>query len=58
MGERGQCYMRVGELPFKVSREISNWLSEGDDVIVSYWSRGKKVARVDKVRRQNENADQ
>ena len=43
-------YVRVGEWPFQVSRDVYDSLSEGDDVVALYWSYKKKVIGVDKQR--------
>ena len=46
---RGQCYIRVEDWPFKVTREVYDSLAEGDRVIVSFSARSKKVDRVAKL---------
>tara|TARA_Y100000034_G_C6628101_1_gene274064 strand:+ start:145 stop:525 length:381 start_codon:yes stop_codon:yes gene_type:complete len=34
---------------FEVSEAIFEWVSEGDEVVVSFWPRSKKVTRVDEA---------
>ena len=41
---------QVGEVSFDISRQIYHWLSEGDEVCVTYWPRTKVVRRVDMVK--------
>lgn len=42
-------FIWVAEQEFNVSREIFNYVSEDDGVVVSHWPRSKVVSRVDKV---------
>ena len=42
--------VQVGEVSFDISRQIYHWLSEGDEVCVTYWPRTKVVRRVDMVK--------
>ena len=41
--------MRVDGWPFKVSKDIYDWLCEGEKVAVDYWARNRKVTRVNKL---------
>ena len=41
-------HITVMDQELEVSERIHNWLSEGDNVTVSYWPRSKVVSRVDK----------
>ena len=52
-GNPRQCYMRVEGRPFKLTRHVYQWLSEGDRVVVVFWdwARSQTVARVDKLYR-------
>ena len=54
-GQRQPCFIWIEEPPFEVSREIHDWLDEGDYVVVACWSGTKEVARVDMVKRSEDN---
>ncbi len=41
-------HIAILDQELEVSERVHNWLSEGDNVIVSYWPRSKVVSRVDK----------
>ncbi|MCZ6891581.1 MAG: hypothetical protein O7F09_03600 [Chloroflexi bacterium] len=41
-------HIAILDQELEVSERIYNWLSEGEDVVVSYWPRSKVVSRVDK----------
>ena len=41
-------HIAILEQELEVSERIYNWLSEGDDVVVTCWPRSKVVSRVDK----------
>ena len=51
-------YIDVVSHKFKVSQAIHNWLSEGDEVVVSYWPRSELVKRVDKVTKEKHDEGQ
>ena len=48
-GKHGKCYIRVGDLPFKVAEETHDSLTTGDSVMVTYWRRSKRIDSVNKV---------
>lgn len=47
-------YVEVNGIAFMISKQISGWLSEGDEVCVSYWPNTKTVSRVDMVKKATE----
>jgi len=42
-------HISVAGREFYVSRELHDWLSDGDEAVVTYWPRTQYVKRVDKV---------
>ncbi len=42
--------VQIGEVSFEISRQIYHWLSEGDEVCVTYWPRTKVVRSVAMVK--------
>ena len=45
-GKRGHCYIRVDDMPFRVSQKTYDFLTVGERVVVTYWTRSKAVSDI------------